>query len=229
MIFFDSNTNLPTWLKHIHIWTLLLSNCGILWKGSSPIRYCCCYHPCTIRWHSYHCFNPLPLSVFSKNSLIFPLNWHFLRAFVDSFQGCYKDGTELGTFDCRWFAVLMLLLRPLLLFIYALTLSMMFFAYAVIILVILLIAMVNIQPFKKAAVRYPSTDPIFLVLLSTVYITALARGVADTKHASYYIAMSAITFLSAFVPIFYIIFFTTFWLISKRRWVHLLVTRLKFQ
>ena len=44
---------------------------------------------------------------------LFPFNWHYLHAFVDSFQGCYKDGTEPGTFDCRWFAVVLLLLRPL--------------------------------------------------------------------------------------------------------------------
>ena len=33
-----------------------------------------------------------------------------LNAFVDAFQGCYKDGTE-GTRDCRYFAALQLLLR----------------------------------------------------------------------------------------------------------------------
>ena len=170
-----------------------------------------------------------PFQFFQKILSLFPLNWHFLRAFVDSFQGCYKDGTEPGTFDCRWFAVLMLLFRPLLIFTYALTLSMMFFVYAVIILVIFLITMVNIQPFKKAAVRYPSTDLIFLVLLNIVYIAALARGVADTKHGSYYIAMSALTLLSAFVPIFYVIFFISFWLVSKKRWIHLLIKRLRLQ
>ena len=29
-----------------------------------------------------------------------------LRSFVDTFQGCYKNGTECGTWDWRWFAVL---------------------------------------------------------------------------------------------------------------------------
>ena len=29
-----------------------------------------------------------------------------LRSFVDTFQGCYKNGTESGSWDCRWFAVL---------------------------------------------------------------------------------------------------------------------------
>ena len=31
---------------------------------------------------------------------------------LDSFQGCYKDGTEPGTFDCRWFQLLYYPLDP---------------------------------------------------------------------------------------------------------------------
>ena len=38
-----------------------------------------------------------------------------LNAFVDAFQGCYKDGTD-GTRDCRYFAALQLLLRLFVMF-----------------------------------------------------------------------------------------------------------------
>ena len=41
-----------------------------------------------------------PLQLFHKLLSFFPFNWHFFHAFIDSFQGCYKDGTEPGTFDC---------------------------------------------------------------------------------------------------------------------------------
>ena len=43
-----------------------------------------------------------PFQCFQTILSVVPLNWLFLRAFIDSFQGCYKDGTEPGTFDCRW-------------------------------------------------------------------------------------------------------------------------------
>ena len=52
-----------------------------------------------------------PFRFFQRFLSLFPYNWHYLRTFVDSFQGCYKDGTEPGTFDCRWFSALTLLLR----------------------------------------------------------------------------------------------------------------------
>ena len=55
-----------------------------------------------------------PFQFFQKFLSLFPFNWHFLRAFVDSYQGCYKDGTEPGTIDCRWFSTVELLLRPIL-------------------------------------------------------------------------------------------------------------------
>ena len=43
------------------------------------------------------------------------MNWHPLHAFMDVFQGCYKNGTD-GTRDCRYFAALNLVLRMLILF-----------------------------------------------------------------------------------------------------------------
>ena len=42
------------------------------------------------------------------------VNWHPLRAFMDIFQGCYKNGTD-GTRDYRYFAALNLLVRILIL------------------------------------------------------------------------------------------------------------------
>ena len=102
-----------------------------------------------------------PFQFFQKFLSLFPFHWHYLHAFVDSFQGCYKDGTEPGTCDCRWFSVLPLLLRLTMFIIFTSTLSMMFFVYAVITLTVVLLAIINVQSFKKSAVRYPSTDPIF--------------------------------------------------------------------
>ena len=63
---------------------------------------------------SYNHPHSLSLSVLSKYSLsLFPINWHFLHAFVDSFQGSYKNGTESGKFDCCLFSSAFLLIRPL--------------------------------------------------------------------------------------------------------------------
>ena len=75
-----------------------------------------------------------PFQFFQKFLTLFSINWYSLRIYVDSFQGCncYKDGTEPGAFDGRWFSALMLFTRSIYFIIYVLTLSMMTIAYGLI-------------------------------------------------------------------------------------------------
>ena len=155
-----------------------------------------------------------PFQFFHKFLSLFPFHWHYLHAFVDSFQGCYKDGTEPGTCDYRWFSVLPLLLRLMMFIIFTSTLSMMFFVYAVITLTVVLLAIINVQPFKKSAVRYPSTDPIFLILLSLIFVAVISR---ENLFFHYSILTMA---LSVVVPITYISFFITLWLVRRVKWIH---------
>ena len=156
-----------------------------------------------------------PFQFFHKFLSLFPLNWHFLHAFVDSFQGCYKDGTEPVTFDCRWFSTLILIIRPLLFIIYGMTLSMIFFVYSLITFVIFLMAIINIQPFKKVAARYPSTDIVFYILLSLTYTAVIARDTASTGNYFFNIISIILALSTAFVPIVYIASLITFWMISR--------------
>ena len=165
-----------------------------------------------------------PFKSFQRFLSLFPFNWHFLHAFVDSFQGCYKDGTEPGTFDCRWFSTLMLLLRLVLFIIFTSTLSMMFFVYTVITLVIFLIVLINIQPFKKAAVRFPATDSTFMVLLSFCFIANIGRDIASRQEHIYYRFVASAALISAAVPVLYIASFITYWLVTKVKWIHDLAT-----
>ena len=164
-----------------------------------------------------------PFQFFHKFLSLFPLNWHFLHAFVDSFQGCYKDGTEPGTVDCRWFSTLILIIRPLLFIIYGMTLSMIFFVYGLIALVIFLMAIINIQPFKKVAARYPSTDMVFYILLSLTYIAVIAKDTASIENYFFNIISMILALSTAFVPIVYIASLISFWMISRMRWIKSLI------
>ena len=167
-----------------------------------------------------------PFQFFQRFLSLLPFNTHYLYAFVDSFQGCYKDGTEPGTFDCRWFAVLQLLLRLLFFIIFALTFSMMFFVYAVITVAVTLIIVVNVQPFKKAVIRYPSSDSIFLILLSLACVANIGRDVASRENTLlYYRALVVLALLSAIVPLFYILFFISLWLVTRIKWIHQLASK----
>ena len=61
------------------------------------------------------------------------------------------------------------------------TLTTIVFIYGLIVLVIFMIAVINIQPLKKVAARYPSTDMVFYILLSLAYNGVTARDLARTE------------------------------------------------
>ena len=65
---------------------------------------------------------------------------------------------------------------------YGLTLSSMFFIYAIILLIIYMIALINIEPYKKIASNYIPTDLIFFYFLSFIYITILGREYSSMER-----------------------------------------------
>ncbi len=68
---------------------------------------------------------------------------------MDSFQGCYKDDTEPGTRDCRWFAALDLFFRVI---IYSLIsfLYVTFASLAIVIVVIIFFECITIQKSRSS-------------------------------------------------------------------------------
>ena len=157
-----------------------------------------------------------PFQFFQKMLTFFSINSYSLRIYVDSFQGCYKDGTEPGTFDCRWFSALMLLTRPLYFIIYSLTLSMMCFTYILILLITVLILLINVQPYKRTAVRYPSTDTTFFILLTLFHSAILGMDLSSVKRQLYSPVLVIICVISACVPLFYITIFIFSWLVKTK-------------
>ena len=159
-----------------------------------------------------------PFKLFQKFLALFPFNWHFLHAFIDSIQGCYKDGTEPGTYDCRWFSAVILIHRPVQFIIYGLTLSSMFYIYTAIILTLLLIMMINIEPFKKVTFKYFSTDITFFFLFTVCYIAMVGRQVSAIETVtSIYTVLAILAILSALLPFLYIVYLICSWCISRRR------------
>ena len=114
------------------------------------------------------------------------LRWHILHTFMDSFQGCYKDGTEPGTRDYRWFAGLYLLARILLFIVLSFTLSSIFFPFAIFFLLLLIILVVNVQPHKDAVSHYNKINVTFVCLLTLLYATIVSSHIASLK-AHYFV------------------------------------------
>ena len=99
------------------------------------------------------------------------------------------------------------------------TLTTIFFIYGLIVLVIFMIAVINIQPLKKVAARYPSTDMVFYILLSLAYNGVTARDLARTEKYFFNSITLLFSSLTAFVPIVYTMSLISHWIISRIRWI----------
>ena len=126
-----------------------------------------------------------PCKCFQQFLSFFRINWHFLHTLIDSFQGCFKDGTEHGTYDLRWMSAYGLFIRLTLLVLYAITHTSMYYVFAAIVLVCLIIFLINIEPYKKSMAYLTRNDAAFLMLLTLVYIGVVSTlinvpGYAET-------------------------------------------------
>ena len=161
-----------------------------------------------------------PSRCFHNCLSLFSLRLHFLHTFVDSFQGCFKDGTEAGECDVRWISVFRLLLRIVCFVTYALTLGTMYFVYANIILVTVAIIYITIQPFKKTTVKYPVSDTVFLLLLSVMYVASLGYNVGSLQRHKYLPgAIIMIGAISGYFPLIYTLYLISHWIFSRRKFM----------
>ena len=158
-----------------------------------------------------------PFQLFQRFLSLFPIRWHFLHAFVDSFQGCYKDGTEPGTLDCRCFAQFNFIVRFILLALLAITLSSMFFVFAVIILMVWLLALINVQPYKRTIGGYLSTDVVFISMLCLFGVSVIGINVGSMQEHKYLPAMYILAFFSSIAPLVYMGYLIVHWILSHMK------------
>ena len=142
------------------------------------------------------------------------LNHELLRTFMDSFQGCYKDGTN-GTRDCRYFAAVFLLVRIILFIAYTLTLTALFYSVATTILIVLAVLIVTVQPYKRRYAMYNKLDAI-MALLQAMWCTSVLCINFSVIKGRYFLKFSmAICGLFSVFPLVYITFITFHWLYTQ--------------
>ena len=168
-----------------------------------------------------------PFRCFQKCLSCYQIRWHFLHAFVDSFQGCYKDGTEPGTYDLRWFSAYGLVLRFSICITFVLTLSSMYFIYALLAFILVVILLINFQPHKVPIAHNTTIDVSFLVLLSLLYISILGINIDASKGQQYLVIFFALAVISGLIPIVYITFIALHWMYSKRKCGGMILARVR--
>ena len=96
-------------------------------------------------------------------------NTQALHHFMDSFQGCFKDGTN-GTKDCRYFTAMYLITRTAIHLAFIVTNNTFSTFFQTVLLLAMILLLICFQPYKKQL--HTNTDAVFLVLLCIIVNSA---------------------------------------------------------
>ena len=161
---------------------------------------CRCFHKCLDHFH----LRLLPL-----------------HAFVDAFQGCYKDGTN-GTRECRYFAGLQLVLRLLfpVMFLITREAKLSLFSCAMV-LSLYITLFVIVQPYKAVVYNSLRADVLLLMVLLIAFLTVFACASIIFVNSSFYWLMVSILILCVCAPLLYLFVWSTVYIrhiITHRTW-----------
>ena len=155
-----------------------------------------------------------PFCWFQKFLNLFPVRWYILHTFVDSFQGIYKDGTEPGTRDCRWFASILFVSRLILMLVGGCTLNGTYFPISAVVLVLVAILYMEVQPYKTDMRSFTDINVTFIILLAVWYaaVIGLSESIMKSHHTS--ILCGLIAVISGTLPLLYISVIILHWIYS---------------
>ncbi len=154
--------------------------------------------------------------VFHKFLSILPQRWQlFLHAFVDSLQGCYKDGTEAGTRDCRWYVPMLYICRLVITFMYGISLNGAISSYGAMMITIFVIMTIIIDPFKSSLQYLSSSILTFILLIACFCVSFVGAVMANeigNTITSYVLNLLSVTISS--LPLFYVAIIAMHWISS---------------
>ena len=131
-------------------------------------------------------------------------NWQALRAFIDSFQGSYKNGVAEGRYDCRYFSVVFFLVRILHCIIYGLTTSEYFYGVSLFCYITLILILVMARPYREVLSHCLKLDVLFISCLSLWNASLILGMIARVKAIKYLRFTFAVCGIVCVVPAMYI-------------------------
>ena len=163
-------------------------------------------------------------SCFQKIVTCMRLRSHVLMAFTDSFQGCFKDGIEPGTRDYRWFAAMPLLVRAVLLLVYAVV-SDINLQIAIITGIIILTA--ALQPYKIHSLKLAKFDITFWGFLVITFSFESSSLFSSYKFVAYEKLINGLRIIAYLIPLLYMFFIASYLVLSGMKKMKLFISQLK--
>ena len=155
-----------------------------------------------------------PFALCQKCLSLIPRRWQLaLHMFVDSFQGCYKDGTDPGTRDCRWFSVVPFLVRYIIFIVYGAIVLSSFLMFFIMILVFTASLTIIVDPYKSQFKHYSNYLIIYILMLACVVTCAQGLDYGSSVIVLFYVVMCLIGLLH----LVYMSVLVLNWIISHRK------------
>ena len=168
-----------------------------------------------------------PFAFFQKFLNLFPFRWHILHMFMDSFQGCYKNGTEPGTRDYRWFSAAYLVLRWVFFILYGFTLNPAFYPLCSLSAIFFIILLVILQPYKTSHRCYSKINIVLLAIFAGFCMGVSGFKIAVCWAHDYSQFFYAFSSLLGLVPLVFIIVLFLHGIISRWKFFFELVYRIR--
>ena len=140
-----------------------------------------------------------------------------LIIFMDTFQGCYKDGSN-GTRDCRWFSAFYFILRILMCVVYVLLGFSVFSHFSIQLIIqgvytISILILLYLKPYKKPL--YNNLD--ITILLDCILISSLYTNSSIITNSGGAIVVEMCLFIALGLPLLGAVIFVTYHLIKRLR------------
>ena len=173
------------------------------------------------------------------NLLVYPFRWfhkilnclkfhsQILTTLMDSFQGCYKDGTEPGTRDRRWFVAVPLFGWIAAHIAYALTMDSTTAVLIACFVVVVIILTVAVQPYKIQFSHYLKIDVFFWGCLALFYILFQGAYYASIIPAGEMKYLPILALLVSVIPLLYMFCITSCYLLKRIARSLSLISRIK--
>jgi len=126
-----------------------------------------------------------------------------LNTFVDSFQGCYKNGTDKGTRDCRFFSALQFITRTAIITAYCFTLSITFGNLVSVFLAVVVLTILIVDPFKKDFQGISDIWLVYILSLSCFIVSVLGFNLAESRFPVLIRPTKVVSNVVIFLPILY--------------------------
>ena len=144
------------------------------------------------------------------------LNFQALRFLMESFYGCYSDGTD-GSRDCRYFASVYLFARIAISVEYMITAST-YHSAVLITCTALAVLVAAVHPYNRMNNTFNHVDPIMMLFLVVWLVCFKELHVTGGKHHKTQLSLIPLLYMSLFLPLL-IMFFYAMRQILMKKWL----------